>query len=154
MTAPLRTGHRAAGARAAAPRLAPEPAPVRPALGPRQEPARRLRTPPAPPRLRLVDPTADRRRRLTRALTIALVVAICAGLFAIVGLRVLLAQGQVQVDRLEAAAESQRAAQQRLRLTVAELEAPARIVADARARLGMVNPGVVIHLTPPPATAR
>ncbi len=102
----------------------------------------------------MVDPAAERQHRLTRALTMALVVAICAGLFAIVGVRVLLAQGQVEVDRLEARVEAQRAAQQRLRLTVAELEAPARIVADARARLGMVNPGVVIHLIPPPATAR
>ncbi len=80
--------------------------------------------------------------------------AICAGLFAIVALRVLLAQGQVEVDRLEATVDTQRAAQQRLRLTVAELDAPAQIVNAARTRLGMINPGAVISLAPPTAPAR
>ena len=154
MTAPLRTRQiptattaprrSSATATAAAPRFAPQ-----------SEPPRRQRAVPStPPALRLVDPAAERQRRRTRALTGALIVAICAGLFTILALRVLLAQGQVEVDRLEATVTGQLAAQQRLRLTVAELEAPTRIVSAARTRLGMVNPGVVRTLTPPPATAR
>ena len=35
---------------------------------------------------------------------------------------------------------------QRLRLDVARLESPSRIVAEAQARLGMVPPAVVIYL--------
>ena len=134
MTAPLQTRQ----ATSAAPRFAP-----------RTEPQRRPSIPQGRPALRLVDPAAERQRHRSRMLTGALLVAICAGLFAIVALRVVLAQGQVEVDRLEATVDSQLATQQRLRLTVAELEAPTRIVSAARSRLGMVNPGVVISLTPP-----
>lgn len=163
MTAPLRarpapkTPNPAAlvRSRSAAPRFAPGEAPALAQFVPRPEPQRTRRTPPIPPApLHLVDPAAERHRRLTRALTAALVVGICAGLFAIVALRVLLAQGQVDVDRLEATVDRQLAAQQRLHLTVAELEAPAQIVAAARTRLGMVNPGVIVTLAPPPAPAR
>jgi len=86
--------------------------------------------------------------------TAILVAAICVGLFSIVALRVMLAQGQVEVDRLQATVDAQRATQQQLRLTVAELEAPAQIVSAARSRLGMVNPGAVVYLSPPPAPPR
>ena len=108
--------------------------------------------PVAPPRpdLRLVDRREARDRRRARWVTGVLLAAACAGLFAIVALRVLLAQGQVEVDRLEASIEHAQAVQQDLRLTVAELEAPAQIVAAARQRLGMVTPVTVTYLTPPP----
>ena len=119
----------------------------------RTQPERRAPVPP-PPHLRLVDPRLARERRLTRLVTGALVAFTCAGLFAIVGLRVLLAQGQVEVDRLEASIAAAQAVEQDLRLTVAELEAPAQIVAAARQRLGMVTPVTVTYLTPPPAPAR
>ena len=119
----------------------------------RTQPERRAPVPP-PPQLRLVDPRLARGRRLTRLVTGALVAFACAGLFAIVGLRVLLAQGQVEVDRLEASIATAQAVEQDLRLTVAELEAPAQIVAAARQRLGMVTPVTVTYLIPPPAPAR
>ncbi len=126
-----------------APRFRPQPQPPRP------------RAPVAPPpHLRLVDPREARLRRRTRLVTGALVALTCAGLFAIVALRVVLAQGQVEVDRLEASIEEAQAVQQDLRLTVAELEAPAQIVAAARQRLGMVTPVTVTYLTPPPPSAR
>ena len=67
----------------------------------------------------------------------------CAGLFAIVGVRVLLAQGQGPVDKLESQVTAAQAENQRLRLDVARLESPSRIVAEAQARLGMVPPAVV-----------
>jgi cell division protein FtsL len=87
-------------------------------------------------------------------LTGLLVAGVCAGLFAIVVLRVMLAQGQVQVDRLQASVDTQTAAQQQLSLQVAQLEAPAQIVAAARSRLGMVTPSSVTYLAPaPPAPA-
>jgi cell division protein FtsL len=129
-----------------------------PRFDPRPEPERRARpvaAPIPPPRhLRLVDPAQARRRRVTRALTGLLVAAVCAGLFAIVAMRVVLAQGQGQIDRLQSQVDSQTADQQRLRLGVAELEAPARIVGAARTRLGMVTPSTVVYLNPPPAQGR
>jgi cell division protein FtsL len=80
----------------------------------------------------------------------ALVLAVFACLFAIVALRVVLAQGQGELDRLAESIEAQQAVQQDLRLAVAELEAPAQIVAAARQRLGMVTTPTVTYLTPPP----
>ena len=125
------------------------------ARGPRTQPAPRPRAPvaPVPPQhhLRLVDRGEARERRVRRLVTGALVAFACAGLFAIVALRVLLAQGQVEVDRLETSIEAAQALHQDLRLTVAELEAPAQIVAAARQRLGMVTPVAVTYLNPPPA---
>lgn len=136
----------AAAAAGAAPRFAPRPEPER-------QP-RRVATPVAPRHLRLVDPAEAHQRRVTRVLTGMLVAAVCAGLFAIVALRVVLAQGQVQIDRLEASVDTQTATQQQLRLQVAQLEAPAQIVAAARGRLGMVTPTTVNYLNQPPAGTR
>ncbi|HEX3622354.1 MAG TPA: septum formation initiator family protein [Acidimicrobiales bacterium] len=144
---------------AVAPRFAPRPRPAddddlwQGAPAPAPVPGR---TPKGGPRhLRLVDPVEARRRRVTRILTGMLVAAVCAGLFSIVVLRVVLAQGQVQIDRLQASVDAQTATQQRLNLQVAQLEAPAQIVAAARSRLGMVTPPSVTYLNPaPPAPAR
>ena len=72
----------------------------------------------------------------------------CAGLFAIVGVRVRLAQGQGPVATLESQVTAAQAENQRLRLDVARLESPARIVAEAQARLGMVAPAAVVYLPP------
>ena len=137
-------GHGTRGAAAsAAPRFDPQPRPRREDVA----------APQAPRHLRLVDPAEVRRRRVTRLCAAVLVAAVCAGLFSIVVLRVLLAQGQAQVDRLQASVDSETATEQRLGLQVAELESPAQIVAAARARLGMVTPTSVVSLNPPPAAA-
>ncbi len=122
-------------------------------FAPRPEPRRRVRPAPeapARPHLRVVGAAEGRARRSTRLLTGALVVLIAAGLFAIVAVRVVLAQGQAEIDRLTESIEAQQAVRQDLRLQVAELEAPAQIVAAARQRLGMVTPPTVTYLTPPP----
>ncbi len=119
-----------------------------PSYAPRRAPV----AAPVPPRhLRVVDPREVRARRRARVLTGVLVGLACLGLFAIVTLRVLLAQGQAEVDRLETSVDAARTAQQDLRLSVAELEAPAHVVAAARQRLGMITPATVTYLTPPPA---
>ena len=119
-------------------------------FAPRPQPLRRAPAPAARPHLRLVGTGEAGERRTTRLLTSALVFAVLAGLFAIVALRVMLAQGQADIDRLTASIEAQRAVQQDLRLTVAELEAPAQIVAAARQRLGMITPVTVTYLKPAP----
>jgi len=94
-----------------------------------------------------------RESRDSRLLTGALVAAVVAGLFAIVALRVMLAQGQVDIDRLTASVEAEQAVRQDLRLTVAELEAPAQVVSAARQRLGMITPVTVTYLRSPPPVA-
>lgn len=119
-------------------------------FAPRPEPRRRPAAEPRQPHLWVVRPET-RSRRLMRLFTGVLVVAVFAGLFAIVAVRVVLAQGQAEIDRLSQSIEAQQAARQDLRLMVAELEAPAQIVAAARQRLGMVTPVSVTYLTPPPA---
>ncbi len=119
-------------------------------FAPRPQPLRREAAPAARPHLRLVGEPQPKERRVIRLLTGALIMAVFAGLFAIVALRVLLAQGQGDIDRLTSSIEAQQAVQQDLRLAVAELEAPAQIVAAARNRLGMVTPATVTYLAPPP----
>jgi cell division protein FtsL len=119
-----------------------------PSYAPRRAP---VAAPTLPRHLRVVDPREVRARRRARVLTGLLVGLSCLGLFAIVTLRVLLAQGQAEVDRLETSVDAAQTAQQDLRLTVAELEAPAHIVAAARQRLGMITPATVTYLTPAPA---
>ncbi|MFP5316961.1 MAG: FtsB family cell division protein [Acidimicrobiia bacterium] len=132
--------------RAAAAVFAPRPAPA-----PTAEPPRR-------PLLHVVpEPAAARRLRLLRLGTAVAFLAALFGLFGVVGLHVLLAQGQGDVQKLSAQVAEQEEVQRRLRLQVAELEAPAKVVAEARERLGMVSPPTVVPLRPatladPPAT--
>lgn len=112
------------------PRRLPDPAPHRPAL-------------------RVVpEPAAARKLRLVRLATAVAFLAALFGLFGVVGLHVLLAQGQGEVQRLSSQVAEQEEVQRRLRLEVAELEAPAKVVATARERLGMVSPPTVVPLQP------
>lgn len=55
-------------------------------------------------------------------------------------------QGQFELEHLKDGAREKEAAYQQLRLQMAELEAPERIVARAR-QMGMVEPGKVTYLT-------
>ena len=120
---------------------------ARPQPAPRQVPHRHLRV------VRSVDPAVKARRR-ARLVTTLLATLACAGLFAIVGLRVVLAQGQAEVARLAVQVEQVQADQQRLRLLVAERESPRVIVAAARDRLGMAPVGPKAHLQAVPVAGR
>lgn len=96
------------------------------------------------PRLEVVEPRRRIRTGPTVALgaTIAFVIAI-----AIVACQVLLVQGQQRLDRLDADITASTDRYHELRLQVAELEAPDRVVAEAT-DLGMVPPADVTYLTP------
>jgi cell division protein FtsB len=99
--------------------------------------------------LRLVREQARRRangRSLLVSAGIALLGVFCLGL---VTLHVLIAENQFTLDRLTQTAATEQASYEKLRLQVAQLEAPARIVSDAEGRLGLVQPGSVTYL---PAT--
>lgn len=61
-------------------------------------------------------------------------------------------QGQFELERLQKGARARQATYQQLRLEVAELEAPERIVSRAR-QLGMIEPAKVTYLTPTAETS-
>jgi cell division protein FtsL len=134
---------------------APRTIPARPARAtseaaprPTPAPATRLRAVP--------DPRVLRTQRWVRACTAIAALVTCFGLFGVVGVHVMLAQGQGDVQRLQSQVDDQEGAQQRLRVQVAQLESPERIVAAAR-QLGMTTPSTVVllheaSLADPPAT--
>lgn len=94
------------------------------------------------------------RRRRARILTMSAVVIACVFVFGLAGIHVLLTEGQFRLGRLQAKANDAQAEYVRLRLEVAQLESPQRIVADAQERLGMISPSALTYLTPTsPATA-
>lgn len=128
-----------------APLPAPRPARARPRPGPRPAPA-----PPPSRRLRVVpDPPAKRGRHGRRVLPAAAALALAAALFGLVAAHAALAGNQFRLQDLERRSAAQQDAYERLRLEVAELEAPQRILAAAREQLGMVEPGAVTLLAPP-----
>lgn len=103
------------------------------------------------PRLRVLDEAQlaarHRRRRVRVALAVASVIAV-VGLFGIAVFHVMITQRQFRLEQLETQALQEQARYERLRLRVAELESPARIVAAAQERLGMVPPPGVRYLSP------
>lgn len=87
------------------------------------------------------------RRRVTWAavsLVAVVALAVSAG-------QVLIAQSQFELARLQSDAATAEDRYDRLRLQVAELESPGRIMATAQERLGMVPPPGVTYLTPIPS---
>ena len=126
--------------------------------------ARRLRTrpgivrPPIPrPPLRIVEPgerTAQARRRRSRLLAGVAITIFATMVFGLVLVHVVLAQNQLRLDRLTSRAAAAQVTYEQLRLEVAQLESPTRIVSEATAR-GMVTPPGVTYLepkTPQPST--
>jgi cell division protein FtsL len=96
------------------------------------------------PALRVVP--ATRRRRWGIAATLA-----CAAVFAVMlGLTTFqarIAADQLQIDRLEGQVTDAQSHYEQLRLEVARLESPTRIVMAAK-QLGMVQPGQSMYLSP------
>jgi cell division protein FtsL len=97
--------------------------------------------------------TAVRRRRRLRGMLVLLGIAMVLSLFALAAFHAMLASEQASLDRLEERVGDAQARYERLRLDVAELEAPSRIVREAQERLGMVPPEDVTYLTPSEAVS-
>lgn len=133
------------------PRNATSGAPARP-----DRPARRPAAPTRPP-LEVVGPRQPRRPVRSRRQLVVMFAGVFAALcvFGVVVAHVGLAQGQFQLEQLRESSAQKQAEYDRLRLQVAQLESPERIVADAQQRLGMVTPPHVSYLAPsadePPA---
>jgi cell division protein FtsL len=79
---------------------------------------------------------------------VATAVVLCASLFGVVAFHVVLTEGQLDLERLQKHASDEQKRNSRLRLEVAELEAPGRIVFTAVMN-GMAPPKDTTHLTPP-----
>lgn len=125
-------------------------APARRAAGSTRAPSHRPPAPrPAPPVLRLVAPAPRLRpwRRPRLVITVAAIMVIIV-VFGLVTAHVSLAQGQFRLQTLEGLADEAQARYESLRLEVAELEAPGRVVAAAQERLGMVPAPGVTYLSP------
>jgi cell division protein FtsL len=124
-------------------------APVAPSRGRQAAPPPDQRRSP----LRVVSDTALRPRRDRRLLAIVggglLFASTLAGNVAI---QAQTTQGQFELERLETRARQRQADYQELRLQVAELEAPRRILEHAR-QMGMIEPARVTYLTPTTKTS-
>jgi cell division protein FtsL len=96
--------------------------------------------------LQLVQNQARRRAGRRRLLVVLTIVCVAVVGLALVGLHVLIAENQFKLDNLQQQAATEQASYEKLRLQVAELEAPARIVSQAEGRLGMVQPASVTYL--------
>ncbi len=96
--------------------------------------------------LRLVQSQARRRAGRRRLLVILGIASVAVVGLALVALHVLIAENQFRLDHLQQAAATEQASYEKLRLQVAQLEAPARIVSQAEGRLGMVQPASVTYL--------
>lgn len=88
------------------------------------------------------------RARRRRRLLIGLVVLAAVMVLGVAAAHAALIQGQMQLQDLEEQVAEQQGAYQRLRLEVARLESPERIVSAAQQRLGMVPPPGVTYLSP------
>lgn len=87
-------------------------------------------------------------RRTLRITTVALSFVAVLILFGLVGFQALIVSQQSTIDDLDRQIEAASRTNQKLRLQVAELEAPDRIRTAAIAMLGMVEPEEVIPLEP------
>lgn len=96
--------------------------------------------------------TERARRRRARRVVVLTGVAIAAALFGVVAFHVVLTQNELAIQHLHSRADAASVKQQQLRLQVAELESPERVV-EAAQKLGMVPPVTVHYLSPDGPTA-
>ncbi len=78
---------------------------------------------------------------------------IFVALVAVAVWQTLLVQGQLRLDDLDAKLAVEQSEYQQLRLQVADLESPARIVDTAKNDLGMVSPADLVYLAPADAVS-
>ena len=96
------------------------------------------------PQLRVVTPLPKRRRRYG---LIAAVLFFLTAPFALVLVHVELTAGAIQLTSMQRKGDDAQTSYEKLRLQVAQLESPTRIVADAQG-LGMVTPTSIAYLNP------
>ena len=105
-----------------------------------------LRTPAPRPRLRVVPPRVRRRR--TAVVTIIAMTVMFVVMLGLAAFQTLIAQGQASLDKLRTQTSDAQVAYSKLRLQVAQLESPSRIVSVAEQRLGLVAPDTIHYIAP------
>jgi hypothetical protein len=105
---------------------------IAPARAPRSIPTRGQ-----PRHLEVVDPAARRRERRARLGVRLAIAGVIAAVLVVVGFRVIMAEGQLELERLDHATAKEQHRYERMRLMYAERSAPQAIVARAT-RLGMI----------------
>jgi hypothetical protein len=120
-----------------------------PTRRPRQVEPTRVRGGRPTPARRRTGPAPDRPLRLALWTTAVLTVGT---IFGAAAFHVLLVQSQFRLDQLERRAGLEQQRYEQLRLDVARLAAPERVVASAQQRLGMVVPPGVSYLMAPTPT--
>ena len=111
------------------------------------QPQRTTATPERRPQLRVVDEPAKRSLSLG-VITVLVVGGIFVMLFGLVVFHTVLLQNQQRLDRIDAQVSDEQAHYQSLRLQVAQLQSPQRILDVATHKLGMVPPESTTYLTP------
>lgn len=124
---------------------------------PRHEPARRSQPEVEEERSRhlaVVRPGSRARTqfKLTPKTGVTLTALMFSALFGVAVSHALLIQSQLRLDDMDKEVADEQARYEQLRLDVAELESPDRIIADAR-EMGMVDPAETVWLTPDQAAA-
>ena len=114
---------------------------------PERVPSPRLKPTPRPDHLRVVRPAERRRARLRPVTAVILTALLFLLLFAVAVAHTMLVQGQVRLDQLDSELAKEQGRYQELRIDVATLESPERIVSAAQAQ-GMVAPDDLVYLQP------
>jgi hypothetical protein len=98
--------------------------------------------------LEVVDPAARRRERRARIGVRFAVAGVIAAILVVVGFRVMMAEGQLELERLQRAAAREQASYEALRLEYATRTAPTAIVARAKG-IGMIPASSLRYLSAP-----
>jgi hypothetical protein len=118
-------------------------------------PVRAPRSAPAPARerhLAVVDPAARKRERRARMGVRLAVTCVIAAVLIVVGFHVMMAEGQLQLDRLDRATAIQQQRYEALRLKFAKQSAPDAIIRRAE-DMGMIPATSMRYVSPPGLTA-
>ena len=116
----------------AVPQRHPRPTPIPPVARPRPH----------------LQPAPTPRRQLMSLVGWAVAVTVVVALFALALFHAVIVDRQTTLDGLNTQLEDVRVENEKLRLNVARAEAPTRIMAEARLRLKMVEPGSRVYLSP------
>jgi cell division protein FtsL len=111
-------------------------------------PAPDVRPERAPLRVLPTEHLERRARRRRARLTLTVAASLVAGsLLGVVAINVMISQDQLRLDKLDAQRNAALAHRGQLQLQVAQLQSPARIVAQAEQRLGMVVPSKLTYVS-------
>ncbi len=119
-------------------------------------PLRAPRSTPAPERprhLAVVDPEARKRERRARLGVRLAVASVVAAVLIVVGFHVMMAEGQLQLERVDRATAKEQQRYQALRLQYADRSAPEAIVKRAT-RLGMIPATSLRYISAPGVPAK